>query len=74
MTSERSMVGTTVDYAAEGKQYGHLLVPHSRNESAWGTLMLPIVCIKGGDGPTMLLTAGNHGDGYEGPMPARRAD
>jgi N-alpha-acetyl-L-2,4-diaminobutyrate deacetylase len=68
MTSERSMIGTTVDYDADGKRFGHLMVPNSRNESAWGTLMLPIVCIRNGDGPTMLLTGGNHGDEYEGPL------
>lgn len=68
MAVEQSLIGTTVDYAADGKQFGHLLVPHSRNESAWGTLMIPIVCIKNGDGPTLLLISGNHGDEYEGPL------
>lgn len=68
MTDEPSRITATIDYGADGKQFGHLLVPHSRNESAWGTLLLPIVCIKNGQGPTMLLTAGNHGDEYEGPV------
>ena len=68
MTSEPSFIAASVDYQRDGKQYGHLLVPHSRNESAWGTLMIPIVCIRGGDGPTMLLTGGNHGDEYEAPL------
>ena len=68
MSTEASFIGTSVDYERDGKQFGHLLVPHSRNESAWGTLMIPIVCIGNGDGPTMLLTGGNHGDEYEAPL------
>jgi len=66
--TEPSLINATVDYAADGKQFGHMLVPHSRNESAWGTLMVPVVSVKNGDGPTMLLTAGNHGDEYEGQL------
>ncbi len=30
--------------------------------------MLPICVIRNGDGPTALLTGGNHGDEYEGPV------
>lgn len=66
--TEPSLINASVDFTADGKQFGHMLVPHSRNESAWGTLMVPIVSIKNGDGPTMLLTAGNHGDEYEGQL------
>jgi N-alpha-acetyl-L-2,4-diaminobutyrate deacetylase len=31
-------------------------------------LRVPIVVIKHGEGPTLLLTGGNHGDEYEGPI------
>ena len=34
--------------------------------SAYGNISIPIAIIKNGDGPTALLTAGNHGDEYEG--------
>ena len=61
-------VGISIDIDAEGKQFGHLSVPHSRNDSGWGTLHLPIVSIQNGDGPTVVLTGGNHGDEYEGPI------
>lgn len=61
-------VGISIDIEAEGKQFGHLTVPHSRNDSAWGALHLPIVSIRNGDGPTVALTGGNHGDEYEGPI------
>ncbi len=32
----------------------------------------PLVCIKNGTGPTLLLSAGNHGDEYEGQVILRR--
>jgi N-alpha-acetyl-L-2,4-diaminobutyrate deacetylase len=61
-------VSATVDFNADGKQFGVLNVPHSSNQSAWGALRVPIVVIKHGTGPTLLLTGGNHGDEYEGPI------
>ena len=66
-------VGISIDIEAEGKQFGHLSVPHSRNESGWGALHLPVVSIRNGDGPTVVLTGGNHGDEYEGPSASRRS-
>jgi N-alpha-acetyl-L-2,4-diaminobutyrate deacetylase len=30
--------------------------------------MIPVTVVKRGDGPTVLLTGGNHGDEYEGPV------
>jgi N2-acetyl-L-2,4-diaminobutanoate deacetylase len=30
--------------------------------------MIPITVVRNGDGPTALLTGGNHGDEYEGPV------
>ena len=54
--------------AFEGEQHGFLKLPYSRNDSAWGAVMIPITVIKRGDGPTALLTGGNHGDEYEGPI------
>jgi len=61
-----SRIRPSVDYDAEGKQFGHLTIPYSRNDSAWGSMWLPIVEIKHGEGPTVLLVGGNHGDEYEG--------
>jgi N2-acetyl-L-2,4-diaminobutanoate deacetylase len=58
----------TVDFKADGVQHGFLRLPFSRDESAWGNLMIPIAVIRNGDGPTALLTGGNHGDEYEGPI------
>jgi N-alpha-acetyl-L-2,4-diaminobutyrate deacetylase len=68
MTEGASRVTATVDYDADGKQFGVLNVPHSHNESAWGAVRIPVVVIKNGRGPTLLLVGGNHGDEYEGPI------
>ncbi len=68
MAGTEPKVGISIDIEAHGKQFGHLSVPHSHNESAWGALHLPIVSIKNGEGPTVALTGGNHGDEYEGPI------
>jgi len=62
----------TVDLDGTGKAVGHFAVPWSRNESGWGNLLTPIAVIANGDGPTVLLTGGNHGDEFEGPVVLRR--
>ena len=58
----------TVDFAQDGVQHGFLNLPHSRDNSAWGSMMIPITVVKNGEGPTALLTGANHGDEYEGPV------
>jgi N-alpha-acetyl-L-2,4-diaminobutyrate deacetylase len=63
-----SRIWTDIDVRADGKQDGYLNVPYSRNDSAWGSVRLPITIIKNGTGPTLLFTAGSHGDEYEGPI------
>ncbi|WP_099824419.1 N(2)-acetyl-L-2,4-diaminobutanoate deacetylase DoeB [Oceaniglobus indicus] len=63
-----SPITPTIPLDAQGAFHGFLRLPHSRDDSAWGAVMVPISVIAGGDGPTALLTAGNHGDEYEGPI------
>lgn len=63
-----SPVVATVDFDMEGVQHGFLQLPYSHDGSAWGSIMIPITVAKAGDGPTALLTGGNHGDEYEGPI------
>lgn len=63
-----STIRPTVDFSAGGEQHGFLKLPYSRDDSAWGAVMIPITVIQRGDGPTVLLTGGNHGDEYEGPI------
>ena len=65
-----SKVTSSIDLLADGKAFGYLSVPHSHDESAWGSVRVPIVRIANGagNGLTVLLTGGNHGDEYEGPI------
>lgn len=62
-----SPITPSVDFDAKGVQHGHLRLPYSRDDSAWGSVMIPICIIANGEGPTALLTGANHGDEYEGP-------
>ena len=59
-------VRTDVDYEKAGKQYGHLRIPRAHTHSGLGVIGIPIVVIKNGKGPTFLLTAGTHGDEFDG--------
>lgn len=63
-----SPISATVDFEREGVQHGHLILPHSRDDSAWGAIRIPICVAKRAAGPTALITGGNHGDEYEGPI------
>jgi N-alpha-acetyl-L-2,4-diaminobutyrate deacetylase len=63
-----SPVVATVDFERDGVQHGHLRLPHSRDDSAWGSVPIPIAVVKRGAGATALLTGANHGDEYEGPV------
>ncbi|MGP8289551.1 N(2)-acetyl-L-2,4-diaminobutanoate deacetylase DoeB [Vreelandella zhanjiangensis] len=66
MTLRPSPISATVDFDADGVQHGFLKLPISTDISAWGAIMIPITVVKNGEGPTALLTGGNHGDEYEG--------
>lgn len=61
-----TQIASEVDFNASGKQAGYLRVPHSVHRSAYGWLPVPITVIRNGDGPTLVITAGVHGDEYEG--------
>lgn len=63
-----SPISATVDFDRRGAQHGFLRLPHSRDDSAWGSVMIPIAVVANGQGPTALLTGANHGDEYEGPI------
>lgn len=61
-------VKTDIDFDTPGKRRGFIDLTHSDNDNAFGLIRLPVGVIHGGDGPTVLLSAGNHGDEYEGQM------
>ena len=59
-------VDCTVDLCAPGRQIGRLELPRSTNTSGWAHTFVPIATVTNGEGPTVLVLAGNHGDEYEG--------
>lgn len=63
-----SPIKPTIPLDAQGVHHGFLKLPYSRDDSAWGSVMIPISVITNGYGPTALLTGANHGDEYEGPI------
>ena len=66
MTSVNSIIEPNFDLSAKGKYLGYLELPHSVHRSAYGFIPIPIVSVKNGTGPTILLSAGVHGDEFEG--------
>ncbi len=64
----KNPISPTIPLDEDGSHHGFLSLPYSRNDSAWGSIMIPISVIKNGPGPTALLTGANHGDEYEGPV------
>lgn len=63
-----SPISATVDFDRDGVQHGFLRLPYSRDDAAWGSVMIPVAVVRNGAGPTALLTGANHGDEYEGPI------
>lgn len=61
-------ITSTIPLDEDGEHHGFLRLPYSRDDSAWGSVMIPITVIKNGVGPSALLTGANHGDEYEGPI------
>jgi uncharacterized protein len=60
-----------IDFSRDGKQAGTLAIPHSTHRSAYGQVVLPLVWIRNGPGPVALLSAGVHGDEFEGQIALR---
>ena len=61
-----SGVFTTLDFDADGKHQASISIPHSVDRSPYYQITTPICRLKNGDGPSILIIAGNHGDEYEG--------
>ncbi len=64
----KNPIKSTVPFDLDGVHHGFLKLPYSHDGSAWGSIMIPITVIRNGEGKTALLTGGNHGDEYEGPI------
>ena len=66
MSFTHHQITCDIDFERPGRQVSFLRLDHSDNVHAYGTVPIPIAVIRNGAGPTVLLTAGNHGDEYEG--------
>ncbi|QOG07259.1 succinylglutamate desuccinylase/aspartoacylase family protein [Aureimonas sp. OT7] len=55
-----------VDLLAEGRHQSWLSIPWSVDRSPYYQIKIPIIRLRRGSGPRLLLMAGNHGDEYEG--------
>ena len=74
MTNQQSSsrVQISIDLAQPGRQIGDLKLKWSDNRQPIGYYLVPIICLSNGDGPTILLTGGVHGDEFEGPAALMR--
>ncbi len=61
-----------LDLDAAGKHVGDLMLRWSDNSNPLGYHPIPVISIKGQEGPTVLITGGNHGDEFEGPSAIMR--
>ncbi|MDD3445393.1 MAG: succinylglutamate desuccinylase/aspartoacylase family protein [Zavarzinia sp.] len=65
-------VHCTLDFEAEGVHAGNIYLDHSDDRHAASLVPVPVVVLRRGEGPTVLVTAGIHGDEYEGQIALRR--
>ena len=72
MPAKASQIKCGIDFDRPGLQISYLHLSHSDNEHALSIIPVPIAQIANGDGTTVLLTAGTHGDEYEGQVILRR--
>ncbi|KMK67784.1 succinylglutamate desuccinylase/aspartoacylase family protein [Puniceibacterium sp. IMCC21224] len=62
-----SRVALTTDLGAQGRHFGDAMLRWSDNSVPLGYHPVPVISIRGGAGPVLLLTGGTHGDEFEGP-------
>jgi predicted deacylase len=67
-----SRVQISIDLSQRGRQIGDLKLKWSDNRQPLGYYPIPIICLSNGEGPTILLTGGVHGDEFEGPVALMR--
>jgi N2-acetyl-L-2,4-diaminobutanoate deacetylase len=69
-TTQEAVTSVWTDWEPdkEGKQFTYLKIPYSRDNSAWGSIWIPLIQYKKGKGATVLFTGGVHGGEYEGPI------
>jgi uncharacterized protein len=61
-----------LDLDRDGKVLSFLGIPFSVDRSPYFQVKVPVCVIRNGEGPRVLLMAGNHGDEYEGELTLAR--
>lgn len=74
MTETRPIGGMsmTTDVSRRGRHFGDAMLRWSDNGNPLGYHPIPVISLKGADGPVLLLTGGTHGDEFEGPSAIMR--
>lgn len=62
----------TTDLDSPGRHFGDAMLRWSDNTNPLGYHPVPVISLKGGPGPTLLLVGGTHGDEFEGPAAIMR--
>lgn len=62
-----SRIAVTTNLDALGRHFGDAMLRWSDNSNPLGYHPVPVISLKGGDGPVLLLVGGTHGDEFEGP-------
>lgn len=62
----------SLDFDRDGKALSYLGVPFSIDRSPYHQMKVPVCVVRNGEGPSVLLMAGNHGDEYEGELSLAR--
>ena len=58
----------TLDFDRDGRTLSYIGIPFSIDRSPYYQVKVPICLMRNGEGPSVLLMAGNHGDEYEGEL------
>ncbi len=69
---QTSRLQLSINLDAPGRQVGDLMLKWSDNSVPLGYHPVPVISIKGGPGPSVLILGGTHGDEFEGPSAIMR--
>ena len=72
LAARLTRIACSIPLDRSGLHVGVLGVPFSDDAHAYGVIPVPIAVLGGARGPTLLISAGVHGDEYEGQIVLRR--
>ncbi len=67
-----SRISLTIDLDATGRNVGDAMLRWSDNSNPLGYHPIPVISLKGGEGPVIVIIGGTHGDEFEGPAAMMR--